>query len=116
MLLRFPLCDFQVFSVGDSEEPPGVGDGFASTVRPCEVLFKLLRLCFHLLEMRDTHPPLAPKSQPDCRDPQASFLCLLENTAPGIWALSVIECHIELRVLSVYWPETSLSSCCVLLF
>lgn len=33
MLLRFPLCYFQMFSVGDSEEPPGVDDGFASTVK-----------------------------------------------------------------------------------
>lgn len=38
MLLNFPLCDFKMFSIGDGEEPSGVVDEFASTVRPCEVV------------------------------------------------------------------------------
>lgn len=52
-----------MFSIGDSEEPSGVDDGFTSPARPCEVaLLKLWRLCFFLLEIRETHLPLAPCS------------------------------------------------------
>lgn len=60
---KVSLCYFKMFSIGDSEEPSGVDDGFASPARPCEVaLLKLRRLCFSLLQIRETHPPLAPCS------------------------------------------------------